>query len=64
MARSDSRTAAHVEQLIREALALTEMAPASSPRGTSAKGLLALADAAEPMGAMPNREIDACIYEQ
>lgn len=60
----DPRTAAHVEQLIREALALTEMAPASSPRGTSANGLLALADAAEPMGVLSNREIDACIYGQ
>ncbi len=60
----DSRTAAHVEQLIREVLALTEVAPASEKDGMSAEGLLSLAAAAEPMGVLSNREIDACIYAQ
>lgn len=58
----DPRTAAHVEQLIREVLALTETAPVTAEGGTSAAGLLGLADAAEPMGVLSNVQIDACVY--
>jgi hypothetical protein len=60
----DPRTAAHVERLIREALALTESVPAPPDGGRSATGLMALAEAAEPMGVLSNREIDACVYGQ
>ena len=60
----DTRTAAHVEQLIREVLALTEVAPASVKDGMSPEGLLSLAAAAGPMGVLSNREIDACVYGQ
>lgn len=60
----DPRTADHVERLIREVLALTEASPAVVEGGTSPEGLLRLADAAEPMGVLSNREIDADIYGQ
>jgi|GEM_PF-5328597 len=60
----DPRTAAHVERVIREVLALTESVPVAVDGGTSPEGLLTLADAAEPMGVLSNREIDASVYGQ
>ena len=60
----DPRTAAHVEQVVREILALTEPAtqdvsPLRSPQGT---GLAELATFAEPMGTLTNAEIDRAVY--
>ena len=60
----DPQTAARVERLVREVLALTETArPApfsADPKNTGS--LRELAALAEPMGALTNEEIDRAIY--
>ena len=62
----DPQTAAHVERVVREVLALTDPAiqdsmPARSPQGT---GLADLAAFAEPMGRLTNAEIDRAVYRR
>ena len=60
----DAKTAAHVERVVREVLALTEATrpPAKPADAKAASALLDLADLAEPMGALTNEEIDRAIY--
>jgi len=58
----DPRTAEHVERLVREVLALTEATASTRQVADEFDGLLRLAEAAEPLGAMTNAEIDGAIY--
>ncbi len=60
----DPQTAARVERMVREILAIT--APIASSKGApaahSSPPLSSLAGYAEPMGAMTNEEIDRAVY--
>ena len=61
----DPQTAAHVERLVREVLALTQPpSQGTAPRlpADRTPTLAALAAIAEPMGAMTNEEIDRAVY--
>lgn len=59
----DPRTAEHVERLVREVLALTEVTDGTNSKmADNDDGLLRLAEAAEPLGAMTNAEIDRVVY--
>jgi hypothetical protein len=62
----DPETAAHVERLVREALALTRPpSPGTTAQPAATAGtptLEVLASIAEPMGPMTDEEMDRAIY--
>lgn len=60
----DAKTAAHVERVVREVLALTETPrlPTTPADAKAVGSLLELAAIAEPMGALTNDDIDRAIY--
>ena len=59
----DPQTAARVERMVREILAITDPA-AMEKREASRRGtpLASLADHAEPMGVLTNADIDCAVY--
>ena len=60
----DPQTAARVERMVREILAITAPIAWSkgAPAAHSSAPLSSLAGYAEPMGAMTNEEIDRAVY--
>ena len=59
----DPQTAARVERMVREILAITDPIPSSNgtPAGHTSAPLASLAGYAEPMGTMTNEEIDRAV---